>query len=411
LGPDFVVQSSASTHRVVTALRSWLKGEGPPHLIVTGPAGCGLSYLADVSREALGLKAVYLSSKQETWALPSTLGPDIGLVVDDLDGFDKKFLSVVFEEVRGKAVRVLGTAHKCDARSKSKWTAELGAPAFVELAGVAARSEDLASYISMRVRDRALPCMPEDPRYTGTVGLVLELLEAGEGFSQVDLALAALVEDGSAPWDPPNAVSWVRAVKAARRPVKRDAIVLVEGKTDVIYLEWILALAGVSSPDLVVLDCKSAGNVVTEAVRCRNEGWRAIVALLDLDKMGLEAEKDLKKWGHRAIVLPRTAFPFGAESDHLKVAVEIEDLLPVEVIERFQREHPSAVPELVISAPRNGAIKIVVHPDDKLALARWVAEQCGAEASQAILAVMNELRRELGLRALAIPKPSTGMRE
>ena len=112
------------------------------------------------------------------------------------------------------------------------------------------------------------------------------------------------------------------------------------------------------------------------------------VALFDFDDVGSEQNRQLKEWNYATMTLPREAFALGnAGLDHVRCVVEIEDMLPLEVVKEFFRQHQDRRPELVIAIPSTSKERWVVDKQDKLAFAEWVVSTQPAAPASALCAV------------------------
>jgi hypothetical protein len=328
------------------------------------------------------------------------------LLIDDLDRYDEKFRKMLFPAVVEGKHRIAAVVRSpFDGRIAKTWRAQLAEPCFVQLDALSERAEDLTVFLSHWARQNGL-ALPVSARCDETVRLLLRM-DLPRGFGDVVRLLTEIVARGEPFWDPPDAIVWLTAYRRAVVGQRSDRpVVLVEGRTDAIYFEWVSQLcAGPSSGDVDVEPCNSAKKIPPKAIAYRNEGRKA-VALFDNDVVGREQHRQMRDYEIRSVLIPERFDQLaGCVRDHVLAVVEIEDLLPVSAVERFLQEK-GREPELVITAPRQRRKRVVVHSDDKLELAEWVRANLGSESARGVVEVFNELRSSLELAPLALPKPT-----
>jgi hypothetical protein len=207
-----------------------------------------------------------------------------------------------------------------------------------------------------------------------------------QGLRTVDGFLGNLVGVG---WNFSGTLPAADAASAYRQatlPPPMRPTLLVEGYTDRVYLEWLLQ--GLKSSSLVeVRDCDSAKNVAEQTIALRNQG-RPCVAVLDSDVIGKDLRAQLVKFRHPVVCVPLDAVNLPQSAyDHVQQVAEIEDLLPVPLIEEFlssQQRHA----ELEIRATTG--VRYVISKQDKRDLARWVVEEADRQAVPKLAAFLEE---------------------
>jgi hypothetical protein len=368
--------------------------------MVTGASGTGRSHLLHATAEILSpASGILLPGVEQDWRRALELverSNECVVFADDLDGYDGRFLKEFLATIARNKHRLLATASLFEGRFKRLLESVLPDTTHLRLDPLEVRQDDIQDFIRLWIRKGALQ-VPDGVQYRETAEL-LNAMNLEGGFHDLGSILTKVQEDCARVWDPPVAAAWVRAYASVLSPSVTIPAILVEGVTDVIYLRWAASLCAPAShsEDLEITACQSATKIVMKAFEHRNEG-RRVVALFDADKIGRERNKELKEHEIPSFALPEKMFPLGqAASSHVVVEVEIEDLIPASVLERFYRE-TARRPELRIDAPREGRMRIVVHAEDKLMLAEWVRDNIGAEAAVSILEIYNLLRGALGL--------------
>lgn len=181
------------------------------------------------------------------------------------------------------------------------------------------------------------------------------------------------------------------------------AVIVVEGSTDVTYLE-VAATRAADAWGWDLLDgceLRAAG----EDRRGGAEGvWRRLfeltansvecIGLFDNDDVGRRENTMARRNNLRAELLPR-------EFDRLKLpeehrSLEIEDLLCVPLLDRFYEEHANLEPEE--RRERVGGLRrITPQGVDKERLAAWVSEVATIHECERLVYVLCRLRKALGL--------------
>jgi hypothetical protein len=205
-------------------------------------------------------------------------------------------------------------------------------------------------------------------------------------------------------------VSALRAEHVSSASTPLSAAVVVEGRTDVVYLTAAARLAQeargwrlLEGCDLVAAGDERHGGAAAV--------WRRLfeltaqsaeaIGLFDNDDVGRRELAMARKQNLRAELLP-------AEFDRLRLAdecrsLEIEDLLCVRVLERFYQEHPQLTAEEV--RVRFGTRRrIAPQGKDKETLAAWAAREMRLEDCERLIYLLCYLRRRVGL-----PVPREGL--
>ena len=197
-------------------------------------------------------------------------------------------------------------------------------------------------------------------------------------------------------WDFSGTLPAADAASAYRRaisPPPTRPTILVEGYTDRVYLEWLLrGLPSVSAVE--VRDCGRASMVAEQVIALRNQGWPC-VAVLDSDNIGQRFRKQLMEFRHPVVAVPVDAVNLPKSAyDHVQRVAEIEDLLPVSVLERFFSSGQRR-PELEIRAVTG--VRYVIGEADKRDLAQWVVEEVERQAVPKLLAFLKKALSLLGV--------------
>lgn len=176
--------------------------------------------------------------------------------------------------------------------------------------------------------------------------------------------------------------------------------IVVEGDTDAMYLETAARLAIVKWGDDLLLDCRivasgagrggGAQRAVGRLLALEENGIPAI-GLFDADVDGIRAKKDVERLtSQRVYRLPEELAPWPNSE------IEIEDLLPVSLIESFYEGRPELEPEEKII--RGTLTRIVVDGADKEDLANWVCQRVSFQEMERFVYVFFMLRQSIGLR-------------
>jgi hypothetical protein len=195
----------------------------------------------------------------------------------------------------------------------------------------------------------------------------------------------------------------IRAQRSTSFPVSVSAVVIVEGSTDVTYLVRAAQLAE-SELGWRLLD----GCDVRSAGEGRAGGARAVwqrlielvansvecVGLFDNDEVGRKEAAAGRGLGLRVELLPPGFDRLDFAPDQR--TVEVEDLLSIELLDRFYDQHPDLEPE-EIRWRAGGLWRVVPRGEDKECLANWVTDEMQLEDCSRLLYVLCVVRKRLGM--------------
>lgn len=411
LSQQSTVQKCASTQSAITELRNWategpIDTSGSAHCVISAPLGCGRTHLLDALAGVLAPENVIRCSPNDPdWRPAIELIANTNarrVLIDDLDRFDDKFHKAVLPSIAKNQHRIVATVRTpFVGRLTKHWSTHLRDPRHIQLDGLAERAADIIAFLPHWAQQNGV-YFPESAEFMETADVLLTM-ELPGGLNDIVRMLKEISSRQEQFWDPPKAKTWFSAYRQTTRGGAVDRpVILVEGRTDAVYFQWVLQLAGGdTSGDLDIEPCNSATKIPAKAFQYRNEGRKA-VALFDNDKIGQDQHRQMRDYGILSVIIPQRYDQLkDVSQDHVQVVIEIEDLLPVEDVERFL-QIDDRMPELIITAPRQGKKRIVVHPDDKMSLAEWTRANLGARSAQPIAELFNELRKMLGLSAVNV---------
>ena len=142
------------------------------------------------------------------------------------------------------------------------------------------------------------------------------------------------------------------------------------------------------------------GEAVTARLIGMREGGIAGIGVYDNDAPGRRAAKLARERGLSCLLLPEGLDLLRRRGE--QAAVEIEDLLPVDILMRFYEQHSEFIPEE--RHWRSGYWRLVPAGRDKQVLAQWVSTVATVDDMDAVLYVLCAVRSQLGL-----PIPSDAM--
>lgn len=226
------------------------------------------------------------------------------------------------------------------------------------------------------------------------IGRLAESLEL-EGYFEHSTRVIGLAEVQSA----------LLEVLRLEAPVEiEDAIhILVEGSTDKHYLETAGRLAAEEWGTSPLSGCRviapgedregGADKARREMIKLEAKGI-TVVALFDDDDAGRAAAINARKQsGQKVHLLP---FEFDPLRKPVGLGViEIEDLLPLPLLEAFYSGHPACSPEE--RTIRADLTRIVVAGVDKDSAAKWICERASFKDMRKIVYVLCVLRNSIGL--------------
>ena len=392
LNSEHTIQASAAMAEAVGSMRAWI-GTGSSACLVIGSTGAGKSHLL---RSALG-------DMVDPVVMPPPDGSDCSqfvevlrsgkgklVVADDLDKFSKGLREAVIKLVAASGHILLASMTELSSRTRSLLLAKCPDAVVISLTDSASRVEDVRAFIvrwidlngltaeENAVRDCTEFCCASGlPQGFRTVeDFLVELAGSGWGFS------------GTLP-----AADAASAYRQAISPPPTRPTILVEGYTDRVYLEWLLQGLP-SAPAVEVRDCGGAKMVAEQVIALRNQGWLC-VAVLDSDNIGKRLCKQLVEFRHPVVAVPVDAVNLPTSAyDHVQHVAEIEDLLPVSILERFLSSGQRR-PELEIRAPTG--VRYVIGESDKRDLARWVVEEVERQAVPKLTAFLKKALTLLGV--------------
>ena len=254
------------------------------------------------------------------------------VVADDLDKFSKGLREEVIKLVAASGHVLLASMTELSSRTRGLLLAQCADAIVVSLEDPASRPEDVRAFIARwlplngltadgnAVQDcTAFCCASGLPQGFRTVeDFLVELASSGWGFSRTapgsrrrlsvpagDCA-AANTADYLCGRATPTGSIWSGFCRAFRQCLRSE-----------------------------VRDCGGASKVAERVIALRNQG-SLCVAVLDSDNIGKRLRKQLLEFGHPVVGVPVDAVNLpGSAYDHVQRVAEIEDLLPVSVLERF----------------------------------------------------------------------------
>jgi len=314
------------------------------------------------------------------------------IIADDLDKFSKGLREDVIKLVAASGHSLLASMTELSARTKGLLLAKCPDAEVVQLNDPVSRPEDVEAFVERWVQLNGLAADPvgvkDCAKFCCASGLQ-------QGLRTVDRFLGALAGAGWAFSGPLQAADAALAYRQATSPPPTRPTLLVEGYTDRVYLEW--QLRGLSpAAEVEIRDCDGATRVAEQTIALRNQG-RSCVAVLDSDLIGKQLREDLRRYRHPvasvpidSVNLPKSAF------DHVHQVAEIEDLLPVEMIEAFL-EQRQRQPELEIRSPTG--VRYVIGERDKRDLAKWIVEEHEHDTAPKLAAFLKQALKLLDATA------------
>lgn len=188
-----------------------------------------------------------------------------------------------------------------------------------------------------------------------------------------------------------------------------DAVLVVEGDTDEAYFRWAAVLAeerwgwnlldGLSVRAAAPERGGGATEVGRSLLACRHDGVTAI-GLFDYDLPGKSASDTAKRNQLRAMFIPAEFDPLGRS--HETAVVEVEDLLPTELLLRYYETHENQTPDELHWV--RGCLRIVPRGEQKGELAGWVREVASYEDMERFIYLLMEVRKLLHLPCPTVEK-------
>jgi hypothetical protein len=181
----------------------------------------------------------------------------------------------------------------------------------------------------------------------------------------------------------------------------QSVTLVCEGDTDVTYLRAAAESADAREWHLLEgIEVEAAGGgrtggaeaVTTQLLLLRSQG-SASAGLYDNDEVGRRAAKRAKDLGLERLILPSSLDPLRRPAD--QTTVEVEDLLPVDVLVNFYMAHPHLAPQERHWV--NGYWRVVPKGDHKQTLANWVDSTCHFTELEGLVYLLCLVRRTLRL--------------
>lgn len=392
LGPEHTVQESPSMSAVVASVRAWIGGN-PRTCVVVASEGSGKSHLLAAARhemhDALVMPAADGGDCTEFMRLlKSERGRPV--IADDLDKFSKGLREEVINLVAASGHQLLASMTELSSRTAGLLHTRCPEASLVYLDDPVSRPQDVEAFVG---RWLSLSGLNGDRIGIKECAKFCCASRLPQGLRTLQSFLAALAGAGWGFEGPLAAADAASAYRQATAPPPTRPTILVEGYTDRLYLEWLLA--GLQSPPAVeVRDCGGASIVAEQAIALRNQG-RPCVAVLDSDVIGKRLRQQLVEFRHPVVSVPVGAVNLPKSAyEHVQQVAEIEDLLPVSFIEEFLSSQQRQA-ELEIRAPTG--VRYVVGETDKRDLARWIVEDKDREAAPKLADLLSEALKLLGL--------------
>lgn len=399
----FFVAEADPTRVAFDTVARWTVGECPAILVISGPKGSGKTLCINEAIRGLGAlpnTILFLDAKQDWTEQIARLSNEAAayILVDDLDMFDNKFQKKLLLAVEREGVRLLATVGP----NSDRLQRQLGGKSknrvlLITLCDVHERHQDLVALVRHQFQSR----------FQSDIMSLIEASVCTLSFSRGLHDVLRFIEQLNRMGSEPTNMTVLTAYRRACGPEQDKAPrILVEGITDRLYLTWAAHCAGAELKDVLIEDCGGASKIPLRAVELRNSGMQC-VGLFDYDEMGLKSRDALKGFGHSAQVLPQQSWPFtDIHLGHLKKVVEIEDILPIALLERFYQDHSQSRPELFIEAPLLKRSRIVVADTDKLAVAQWIIQNAQGSDAKPLLDVLNGLLAEINLPQIPWAPPN-----
>ena len=383
LDAEHIIQASDVMETAVASVQLWISGKAQA-CVVVGPTGAGKSHiLSAAARTCTDALVMPPADGTDCTDFVEELKSRTGMqvIADDLDKFPKKMCEDIIKNVALCRHQFLVSFSVMSKRHKNLLSAKWDDAFFVTITDPSLRPEDIEVFVERWLLSQAIS---PSRRAVSDCSRFCYHSDLPDGFRTVETFLKGLSDNG---WDFTEPVqSWALAdaYRLATAPPPSKPVVLVEGYTERVYFEWLLA--GTSpAPAVEVLDCDGASNVVVQAISARNQG-RHCVSILDSDLIGKDKSRQLKDYGHAVVSVPVDALNLPKSAfEHVKEVAEIEDLLPVHIVEEFLREN-GLQPELVIRAPTG--VRYVIDKNDKRTLANWVVENCERDKVQKLFELL-----------------------
>jgi hypothetical protein len=405
---------------VTKALRDLMSGQSL-RIFVVGPIGSGKSQLlaaliADAQER--GIPMTDVSPGSDVRALPRNLnqGKISLLAIDKLDQLSSGIRSAVIENRGLCTVGLFATAETLSAVTLASLVedndlymvmppleereADVLVIAQLLWPSVCGAESDLLGNCS----DDAAENLCRGPYFEGATSLRLALEQLADALIASGDLLDGEFRRNVVAQDMIQAVLASVRAQGSRPPVTAvPAVVVVEGSTDSRFLVRAAQLAE-SERGWQLLD----GCRILPSGEGRSGGaravWQKLIELVagSIDCVGLFDNDDVGRReaaAGKALGLPVELLP--AQFDRLALVpeqrtVEIEDLLSIDLLDRFYNQHRDLEPE-EIRWRSGGRWRIVPRGLDKEQLANWAMEEMQLKECLRLLYLLSFLRKRLGL--------------
>lgn len=367
--------------------------------MLEGPTGCGKSLavsgaLASATQEGKPTLRVHDEADIGRVANAISSESDLLLIIDDLDGLSMSAQIGLIRLVLARGARCLVTAS--DLHGSPRFLLEDASDvAFAALTSLEDRQGDVGCLLGLfwsELNDVALSASE-----IMTVDALRELARGpwGRGGHDLRLVVQSLSDlldlEGAMEAGHPGRLLGVADIRGAildllraeldvsPRSESRAGRIYVEGETDSVLLGHAASVASsVWQAELLRgLEIVPAGlgreggakRVVARAIADLESGTD-VVGLLDNDLDGRHQLENARRFGVPVLLIPAQFDPLALDASNERLEVEIEDVLPVELIGRFYADHPALNPESDIR--RGNRRRIQVSGPDKADFARWV---------------------------------------
>ena len=394
LNPEHTIQSSAAMAEAVASIRAWI-GAARSACLVVGSTGSGKSHLLSSAMGDLVDPVVMpppdgSDCSQFVEVLRSGTGRLV--VADDLDKFSKGLREEAIKLVAASRHVLLASMTALSSRTRNLLFAKCPDATVISVTDAASRAEDVRAFIARWIDYNGLTVEDHAVRDCTAFCCASDL---PQGFRTVEDFLVALSRSD---WSFSGTLPAADAASAYRQAITTPPTlptILVEGYTDRVYLEWLLQ--GLPSvPEIEVRHCGGARMVAEQLIALRNQGWLC-VAVLDSDNIGKRMHKQLIEYSHPVVRVPVDAVNLPPSAfDHVQRVAEIEDLLPVGILERFLSSGQRR-PELEIRAP--AGVRYVIGESDKRDLALWVVEELERQAVPKLATFLDKVLARLGIQS------------
>jgi len=397
----------------VAAIRSLGQPGSPKCVVVEGGDGSGKSLAAAAFQavcQASGTDVVLVNEGTEPASVIQRVDAGDALIVDNLDRLPGGLRRALFERRHGASIGSLLTVSRLSPLERELLGTD---DDHHQMGRWEDRPSDVLIIATLMWRGLGLtPDLPDLcaegvpeafrqgpwPKGAHSIRRVIDLLAEA-------LALEGYFERTPRPIDVADVLSALVAVIREEQPLEQEEVIriVVEGRTDAAYLEAAAQLADEEwGSDLLSGCCVApAGedregggkSVVRQLISLEAQGITAI-GLLDDDEPGRSAFKDTRRYTTQQVyLLPKEFEPLRNPDQSGKI--EIEDLVPASLIERFYDEHSELKPEE--RTTRGNLTRIVIAGPDKERVARWICERASFKEMAKLVYVLCILRRSIGL--------------